>query len=123
MVLVVDDDKDIRDVLAIALSMRNIPVLVAIDRDNAYMIFQRQPEISCILLDYNMPGMSIEEFISKCRGLNAGINIALLSAVNDVEGHAEKLGLKCWLAKPISDFEALYRLVESCEICQTFGRS
>jgi CheY-like chemotaxis protein len=64
-VLVVDDDEDLRETIAMALEEESYRVLTASNGRRALEVLaQEKPEdISCIVLDWMMPEMGGEEFL------------------------------------------------------------
>lgn len=114
MVLIIDDDVDTRDTLATILSIRSIFVLVAPERSTALELLAKTEGISCVLLDYNMPGMTALEFVERAKKLRPHVGIVLVSAIDQVEERAKDLGLVCFQPKPISDFEKFYTLIDRC---------
>lgn len=110
-ILICDDNGDARELLAMALSARHYAVKVCPDRDNGIVLITHDKEIACVILDYNMPGMSIKDFIQQAVALNPNIAFVLATATHDVKKRAEELGLKHFLEKPF-DFEELYTRIE-----------
>lgn len=103
-ILVVDDDPDILDALAIWLEDR-FDVVTAADGGEALDLVERQP-FDLILLDLMMPavdGATVKRTLDS-RGVR--VPVVVVSAISDLPRHARALGVSDWLTKPL-DLEAL----------------
>ncbi len=111
-ILVVDDDPDIRDVIAETLADEGFNVVTSGDGQAAVDIALEHPP-NLIVLDLMMPKMSgwqvIEALQASPRG--ATIPIVLVSASRDLERTAKQSEVAACLAKPF-DLESLVRVVE-----------
>ena len=111
-ILVVDDDPDIRDVIAETLADEGFSVVTSGDGQAAVDIALESPP-SLIVLDLMMPKMSgwqvIEALQASPRG--AKIPIVLVSASRDLERTARQSQVAACLAKPF-DLDSLVRVVE-----------
>src|SRR3989440_2086273 len=98
-VLVVDDDPDILQTLALCLSSEGYAVLMAANGQEALDLLNREKP-ACILLDLMMPVMDGWQFVSEIdqRGLRRA-PLLILSADRAVQGHAAKLHADAYLAK------------------------
>lgn len=112
IILIVDDDAEIRECFALALSTRHYPVKICPDRENGILLLKRDSNITCILLDYNMPGMSAEEFVEQAKGIKPDLGIILITATDNIATKAKRLKVEHYLQKPV-DFEDLYREVST----------
>jgi two-component system response regulator MprA len=106
LVLVVDDDPDILQTLALCLSTEGYGVLMAANGQEALDLLRREKP-AVILLDLMMPVMDGWQFISEIdqRGWRKA-PILILSADRAVQGHANRLRADAFLAKPF-DLEEL----------------
>ncbi|MEN9937949.1 MAG: Family ership [Chloroflexota bacterium] len=107
-VLIVDDDRDIREMLAQTLEDEGYEVVTAADGAAALATLERDPLPCLILLDLMMPGMNGREFRSAQLGdprLGA-IPVIVLSARTDLKQAAAEMRGVEHLAKPI-DFTLL----------------
>jgi len=103
-ILVVDDDPDILDALAIWLADR-FDVVTAGDGVEALKLVGTEP-FDLILLDLMMPtvdGATVKRTLDS-RGVR--VPIVAVSAIADLPRHARALGISEYLAKPL-DLEAL----------------
>ena len=107
IVLVVDDDPDILQTLALCLSTEGYGVLMAANGKEALDLL-RQEKPACILLDLMMPVMDGWQFVSELdqRGWRRA-PLLILSADRSVQGHASKLHADAYLAKPFDLDELL----------------
>jgi DNA-binding response OmpR family regulator len=107
LVLVVDDDPDILQTLALCLSTEGYRVLMAANGRQALdLLIKEKP--ACILLDLMMPVMDGWQFVGELetRGWRK-TPLLILSADRAVQGHAQKLKAEAYLAKPFDLDELL----------------
>ncbi|HZX97172.1 MAG TPA: response regulator transcription factor [Myxococcales bacterium] len=107
LVLVVDDDPDILQTLALCLSTEGYRVLMAANGRQALdLLLKEKP--ACILLDLMMPVMDGWQFVGELetRGWRK-TPLLILSADRAVQGHAQKLKAEAYLAKPFDLDELL----------------
>jgi DNA-binding response OmpR family regulator len=116
-VLIVEDDADIREMLAALLSMQGFYAVGAEDGLEGLHLLRtvrhRAPEVPClILLDLKMPRLGGHEFRRAQLGdpTVASVPVAVMSGAGDLEQRAKALGAVATLAKPI-DFDTLLAVV------------
>src|SRR5215468_612959 len=116
-VLIVEDDADMREMLASLLSMEGFHAVGAEDGLEALHLLRtvrhRAPETPClVLLDLKMPRLSGNEFRRAQLGdpTVANVPVAVMSGATDIQQRADALGAVATLAKPI-DFSALLDVV------------
>jgi len=107
LILVVDDDPDILQTLALCLSTEGYRVMMASNGQEALGILSKERP-ACILLDLMMPVMDGWQFVAELekRGLRSA-PLLILSADRSVQGHAMKLRADAFLAKPFDLDELL----------------
>ena len=110
LVLVVDDDPDILQTLALCLSTEGYRVLMAANGREALQVLESDRP-ACILLDLMMPVMDGWQFVAEIekRGIRAA-PLLILSADRAVQGHATKLRADAFLAKPFDLDELLVKV-------------
>lgn len=112
-ILVVDDERDNRELLELILASQGYEVLSAASGAEALVSVAEAPP-DLMLLDVMMPGMTGYEVASKIKGNAATRNISILmfSAVSDAD--ARTIGLRAgaddYLAKPVEYAELLARV-------------
>jgi CheY-like chemotaxis protein len=116
-VLIVEDDRDVREMLAALLSMEGFYALGAEDGLEALHLLRtvrhRAPQTPClVLLDLKMPRLGGHEFRRAQLGdpVVASVPVALMSGAVDLESRAQDLGAVASVPKPI-DVDALLDVV------------
>lgn len=103
-VLLVEDDVDVKDSLALALSIEGYRVRAARHGREALEVLARDPEQCCLIfLDIMMPVMDGFEFLRRKKQLPAlaSVPTVVLSAYLDGEPDHEEVGVEAWLHKPV----------------------
>jgi CheY-like chemotaxis protein len=112
-VCIVDDDADIREVMAGILSLEGYGVLLAADGESALEVLRARGGACClILLDLMMPRMNGWEFRSrqmKDRDLES-IPIVVLTGSGEGGRAAEEMEVAGWIQKPV-DLDVLLQVV------------
>ncbi|HBP87883.1 MAG TPA: response regulator [Nitrospirales bacterium] len=86
VVLVVDDEEDVRVACSMIFEEMGLQTLVASDGQIGIQVFQQyQHEIMVVLLDLTMPNMDGQEFLEHIQGLNATIPVILSSGYTEEE--------------------------------------
>ncbi len=112
-VLVADDDRDIRDLVAFKLEAAGFTVLTAGDGDDALaQVVEHHPDLA--VLDVMMPGMSGTQVLQEMRarddvGTTRVILLTAKAQEADVEG-GFSLGADDYVVKPFSPRELLSRV-------------
>jgi CheY-like chemotaxis protein len=99
-VLVVEDDDDLRETIALTLQLNGYDVREAANGKLALASVEEQlPDV--ILLDMRMPVMNGWEFADRLHERHGHqVPIILISAAADVEACARKIRAEAWLEKP-----------------------
>jgi len=98
-VLVVDDEPDLRELVALTLSDAGFDVAVARDgREALQRIAERKPDI--VLLDMMMPVMNGQELCAQLRKNGDSLRLVVMTAADHVSQCAREVGAVGWLAKP-----------------------
>jgi len=118
-VLIVEDDEDIREMLATLLLSEGFHAVGAEDGLEALHLLRtvrhRAPDVPClVLLDLKMPRLGGHEFRRAQLGdpTVAGVPIAVMSGASDLAQRAEALGAVATVAKPI-DIDVLMQVVRT----------
>jgi DNA-binding response OmpR family regulator len=112
-VLVADDDRDIRELVAFKLQAAGFTVLTAADGDDALaQVLQHRPDLA--VLDVMMPGRSGRQVLQEVRSHDevGATRVILLTAKaqeSDVES-GFSLGADDYVVKPFSPRELLSRV-------------
>ncbi|MCX7655700.1 MAG: sigma-54 dependent transcriptional regulator [Treponemataceae bacterium] len=101
--LVVDDEKNIREGLAEALHLDGHEVVLAADGDEAYNCFQKG-DIDLVITDLRMPGMSGEELLRRITSESPGLPVIVLTGHGTVENAVDAMrnGAYDFLTKPVN---------------------
>ena len=111
-ILVVDDDQEIRAILAEALIEDGYEVVTARNGLDALDLVRRDPRpLDLVVLDLMMPVMDGRAFLRECGDLpwRSGVRVVVLSAAYRVQSLAAELGPNVYatLAKPFDLVEVL----------------
>ena len=100
LLLVVDDEPDLRDLIAVILEDAGYQVMTARDGNDALArVAEAMPAL--ILLDMRMPGMNGWEFAAAFRGRHGrAAPIVVLTAARDARRLAEEIDAEGYLDKP-----------------------
>lgn len=113
-VLVVDDEEDVRYVLARFLRARGHTVQEAADGPRALEVWRVEP-CEVLVTDLRMPGMDGAELVRRLRQHDPGLPVIVVSADICAEATARALALEGYcelLAKPICEWTGLARAIE-----------
>ena len=109
-ILVVEDDRDTRNMLSVSIRDHGYTVFSAVDRAEALAILNSHADITTVLLDYMMPGPSAFKFIEAMGLSHPSTRIILITAGDRIKVVARMLGIRDYLAKPIVADELLSAL-------------
>jgi CheY-like chemotaxis protein len=109
LVLVVDDDPDIRDMIGQALELEGWSVVGAANGEEALRVARRGPRPDVILLDLMMPVMNGWEFMDEQRrdSVLATVPVVLISGDERLTEKAAKARVAGFLKKPMDLVELL----------------
>jgi CheY-like chemotaxis protein len=108
LVLIIDDDNDIREAIRDLLNLEGYGTAEACDGGAGLAYLRSQPPPGVILLDWNMAPVGGADFVAELSrdAALAVVPIVLLSADVRAEAQAKAMGLSSFLTKPI-DVEKL----------------
>ena len=102
-ILLVDDEKDIREIVNLALADMGYQVLEAEDGEKALRIFQKaQPPI--VLTDIKMPNMDGIELLQKIKRENPETEVVMITGHGDMDLAIKSLKYEAtdFITKPIN---------------------
>ena len=108
-ILIIEDDKDINEMLTKLLTNNNYNVL------NAYYVTEgvlvHNDNIDLILLDLMLPGKNGEEIIKELKNKN-NVPVIVMSAIQDIDKKVDlfDLGANDYITKPFHNDELLARI-------------
>jgi CheY-like chemotaxis protein len=117
VVLVVDDDRDVRELLALVLEGAHYEVLMACDGADALRVLaDRATTCNLILLDLMMPVMNGWDFRRKQRTTEelASIPVVLMSAGAHVFAASCELHAAAYVVKPVDTADLLAKVKKHC---------
>ena len=102
-ILVVDDEKNIREGLGKVLELDGYKVLLACDGKEAIQVLDRGG-IDLVITDLKMPNLSGEEVLQKATGSSANLPVIILTGHGTIENavQAMKNGAYDYLTKPVN---------------------
>jgi two-component system, cell cycle sensor histidine kinase and response regulator CckA len=115
VILVVDDEAQIRETLRITLEYYNYQVITAKNGIEAIAIYtERQRSIDCVLMDIKMPSMDGMSAIPIITQLNPQVKIIVFSGTATGESLASLSNIQAFLPKPYTAealLETLHRIL------------
>lgn len=120
-VLIVDDDRDCRQMLKMYFEMEGFRATCATNGNEALVLLKSSP--FCLMLtDYNMPGMNGLKLSEEALKAAPGLIIVMITGdhLAQLKHKAAKLGITAVLAKPLNTKElfSLIRLEDKRRIAQ-----
>jgi CheY-like chemotaxis protein len=100
-VLLVDDEKDVVDVYALAFTGGEYTVLKAYSGEEA---LEMVADADVVLLDRRMPGLSGQDVLDEIRERGLDVRVAMVTAV-DPDFDIAEMDFDTYLTKPVSDEE------------------
>ncbi|SHI60818.1 TPR repeat-containing protein [Clostridium cavendishii DSM 21758] len=102
-VLIVDDTKNIREMLKTFLVMEGYKVLEATNGEEALKLLNKN-KVSLVFTDIKMPGMSGTELLKAIKKYDKTITVIVMTAFGTIKNAVEctKLGASTYLQKPFT---------------------
>ena len=108
VIAIVDDDVSVRD--AVSSLVRSLGhAVVAFERAEDFLTFDRRRRLRCVIADVRMPGMTGHELHARLVASGEPVPVILITAYPDeaARQRALRAGVLCYLAKPFSEDELL----------------
>lgn len=110
-IIIVDDEKEIADLIEVILKNEGYTVIKFYDPLEAYKMIQKDPEIDLAILDVMMPGMDGFELCTKIREKYTYPIIMLTARVEDIDKITGlSIGADDYVTKPFNPLELLARV-------------
>jgi DNA-binding NtrC family response regulator len=130
VVLVVDDDPDIRSLTRTFLEHEGYRVYVTGDADRAAKIFRTAPRIDLLITDYSMPHRSGMDLARELKSIRPSLPILIISGIILASGQLAQMQTEGWsfLAKPFSlprllaAVHDILQPTQSTNVSSTLGR-
>jgi CheY-like chemotaxis protein len=115
-ILLVDDNEDERDAIAVFLEREGTEVAVAGDGEEALNVLRADPQRCLILLDLEMPGMDGREFRRQQRlsSTLAFIPVVVVSGLPNLAAATRGMATRAELRKPVGLALLLRAVDEHC---------
>ncbi|MEW5725846.1 MAG: response regulator [Thermodesulfobacteriota bacterium] len=116
-VLLVDDERDFVEALAMRLSLRRLAVFTATSGPEALAVLERE-QVDVVVLDVRMPGMDGLQTLRAMKDKHPLIEIILLTGHADLETSMQGLTLGAfdYLLKPVNIDDLVYKMQEAYKI-------
>lgn len=101
IVLIVDDEEDLRLSLSMLLELEGFRALDAADGEAAIRALDGGLQIDVLLLDYRMPGLNGGQTLDVLRARGHRIPAVLLTAAKDADEISARHGFDAVLRKPV----------------------
>lgn len=100
IVAVVDDDTAVCDSTRMLLEAYDFEVRTY---QSAAEFLKESPGVSCLVVDYQMPGLNGLELVSELRKRGLSVPVIMITATEDatIERRAAELGIRSVLRKPL----------------------
>lgn len=111
-ILVVDDDREIVELLSIYLKNENYEVIKAYNGQQALNYIKKDKDIVLVILDMMMPKVSGAQVVEQVRTANMSLPIIILSAKTSDNDKIEGLisGADDYVTKPFNPLEVIARV-------------
>ena len=107
-ILITDDEKPIRDVMARLLGTK-YECFTASDAESSLKVLAAHPDIALLITDYKMPGENGIELIKKAKALYKNLAAIVITAFGEIDLAVKAMqeGADDFITKPILDFDRL----------------
>ena len=102
-VLVVENEREVRDLIREILQLQNYVVLEASDRDEAFALSRQHPgRIDLMVIDVGMPLSLADEWVTRIRAVQPDVKVLYVSGYLAEAGAADATRLGLLLQKPFT---------------------
>ena len=108
-VLILEDNPDTANFLSGFMMDHGFATSVKCDRDTDSLLALKEHKFDLIFLDYNMPGLKVEDALSLLAQLWPSARVALLTATHNAHAIADRLGITMVIEKPFDPDHILAR--------------
>jgi DNA-binding NtrC family response regulator len=107
-VLIVDDDKDIREILAHLLTKEGFKPILAEDAARGLQLIRREPP-DVLLVDVMLPGLNGMEVLKQAREMDPDLPVIMITAYAGINNAVEAMraGAHDYLPKPFQNHEVV----------------
>ncbi len=116
IILLVDDEENIRKVTEATLSKYGYKVLSAGDGTEALAIYTQQEKVDLVITDMAMPYMDGAATIRALKKINKSQKIIAVSGLTDMHQANQKLAIESFLPKPFTTEKLLNTVAEVLEV-------
>lgn len=111
-ILIIDDERTILDNLSFILELEDYEVLSASSGAEGVQLFKETPDITAVISDMRMPGMSGMDVVRAIRAINPDIGVIILTGHGDMDNAVAtmKAGAFDYLNKPVNADKLLITL-------------
>ncbi|MGL1893738.1 MAG: response regulator transcription factor [Spirochaetaceae bacterium] len=123
LILVVDDDKDLRDFTISCLEEEGFKIISAENGEDA-IIKSVTPKLDLVLLDLNLPDMDGEDILQNIKSKNNMLPVIVLSGKKSTSSKVLTLGLGAddYVTKPYSEDELIARIKANIKKYSIFNK-
>lgn len=111
LILLIDDEKDIRDSVGMILTSKGYDIITAKNGKDGLTKLSKKPDL--IVLDVLMPGLTTKEILEKIKEQKVKTPIILLTAVTMSEASRKEVmqnNIKDYIMKPFVNSDFLKRV-------------
>jgi len=112
-ILLIDDEEAIREIMTMALADEGYDLLTAGSAEEGLALLKKTPDVSLIISDQHMPGMTGVQFFAQARHISPDALRVLLTGYTDTDAIIDAInsgGIHRYLTKPWSREDFLHTI-------------